>query len=372
MPVKRLFAALLAAALLLALPGCGKKDVPSGSSSSAGGSASFSAASSQQEPEPDPEPALPYRHPLTGVGMTEDISGDRPVAVILNNLKKALPQLGVAQADLIYEMPAEGGITRMMAVYQSLDGVGNIGSVRSARDYYVSLAYGMDAIFVHAGGSPQAYDALQDWGVTHLDGVNGSFESGLFWRDQQRKKSMGLEHSLLTSGEKLQELLPTYTKRLSLTHKEGFSTGLSFLPEGETAQGTPCTGVSVTFSKYKTGVFTYDADQGLYAVEEYGGPYVDGNSGLQVLVRNVLVLYTDVSDIKGDDKGRKAVRTTGEGEGVLLCDGTVQDIRWSKKDNASPMTYTAKDGSPLLLGVGKSYINIVGKSAQVTFEASAN
>ena len=116
MPVKRLFAALLAAALLLALPGCGKKDAPAGSSSSSGGSASSSAASSQQEPEPDPEPALPYRHPLTGVGMTEDISGDRPVAVMLNNLKKALPQLGVAQADLIYEMPAEGGITRMMAV----------------------------------------------------------------------------------------------------------------------------------------------------------------------------------------------------------------------------------------------------------------
>ena len=64
MPVKRLFAALLAAALLLTLPGCGKKDVPSGSSSSAGGSASSSAAASQQEPEPDPEPALPYRTPL--------------------------------------------------------------------------------------------------------------------------------------------------------------------------------------------------------------------------------------------------------------------------------------------------------------------
>lgn len=183
---------------------------------------------------------------------------------------------------------------------------------------------------------------------------------------------MGLEHSLLTSGTKLQELLPTYTKRVRLTHKEGFAEPLHFLNKDAQAQGSPCTGVSVTFSKYKTGVFTYDANRGLYTVEEYGSPYVDGNNNQQVAVKNVLVLYTDVSNIKGDDKGRKSVRTTGQGEGVLVCDGTVQDIKWSKKDHASPMTYTAKDGSPLLLGVGKSYVNIVGKSAQVTFEASAN
>lgn len=363
----RLLSAALAAAMLFTLCSCGKNDpAPSASSSgAASSSAAFFPEESDPLPEPEPEPVLPYIHPLTGEGLAEDISDSRPVAIMLNNLKKALPQLGVAQADLIYEMPAEGGITRMMAVFQSLEGVGALGSVRSARDYYVSLAYGHDAIFVHAGGSPQAYQVMKDWKVTHLDGVNGSYESALFWRDQTRKKNMGLEHSLLTSGEKLLELLPTYTKRLTLTHKEGFDTGLDFLPQGQSAQGSPCTGVSVTFSKYKTGVFTYNADTGLYAVEEYDAPYVDGNTDEQVAVKNVLVLYTDVSDVKGDDKGRKAVRTTGTGEGIFLCDGTVQNIQWSKKDNASPMTYTAADGSPLLLGVGSSYINIVGKSAKV-------
>lgn len=52
---------------------------------------------------------------------------------MLNNLKEALPQLGQSQADIIYECLAEGGITRMMGVYQSVEGVGMIGSVRSAR-----------------------------------------------------------------------------------------------------------------------------------------------------------------------------------------------------------------------------------------------
>ena len=143
------------------------------------------------------------------------------MAVMLNNLKKALPQLGVSQADVIYEAPAEGGITRMLAVFQSLDGVGDIGSVRSARDYYVSLALGHDALFLHAGGSPSAYLAIKNWGAAAFDCVNGPYEGSLFWRDQERRRNMGLEHSVLTSGPVIQELLPTYSPTPSSSWTRG-------------------------------------------------------------------------------------------------------------------------------------------------------
>ena len=91
-----------------------------------------------QEPEPEPEPVYPYTNPLTGEGLMEDISGKRPIAVMFNNLEKALPQLGVGQADVIYESVAEGGITRMMGLFQDIQGAGDLGSIRSARDYYVT------------------------------------------------------------------------------------------------------------------------------------------------------------------------------------------------------------------------------------------
>ena len=186
-----------------------------------------------------------------------------------------------------------------------------------------------------------------------------------FWRDKDRRKNAGLEHSVLTSGDTILELLPTY-KRVTLEHKEGYDPGLSFLPQGEKAQGEKANTVTVQFSSYKTGVFTYDGDTELYLVEEYGAPYVDGNTGEQVAVKNVLVLYTDVSQIKGDDKGRLSVRTTGTGSGLFACDGTVQEITWSKKDNASPMTYQTADGQPLALGVGHTYVNIIDKPSKVT------
>ena len=188
---------LLAGLLLLPLAACGKKDP--GAVSSAPPDEPAVSVIVPVEPEPQPEPKFPYTNPLTGEGLNEDISGKRPIAVMFNNLRKALPQIGIAQADVIYEIVAEGGITRMMGVFQNLEGVGDLGSIRSARDYYVSLALGHDAIYIHAGGSPQAYDAFDSWGITHIDFVNGPYGK-MCWRDPDRKKTGALPVHLQRKG----------------------------------------------------------------------------------------------------------------------------------------------------------------------------
>ena len=106
--------------------------------------------------EPEPEYTGPL-NPLTGLPMGEEWVGRRPVAIMLNNLKEAQPQLGQSQADIIYEALEEGGITRILALFQDVTGVGQIGTVRSTRPYFVRLAVGQDALLTHCGGSNQAY-----------------------------------------------------------------------------------------------------------------------------------------------------------------------------------------------------------------------
>ena len=69
-----------------------------------------------EEPEPTEEPVqegsvVSY---LTGEYVPEEIGRRRPVAVMLNNLKPACPQAGIANAGVVYEAPVEGGITRLM------------------------------------------------------------------------------------------------------------------------------------------------------------------------------------------------------------------------------------------------------------------
>lgn len=352
-------------AMLTLLTACGGPASGSGSSQSAEPSVS-ALAPAVSLPEPEPEPL--YTNPLTGEATDTDLSAARPVAVMLNNLKKALPQCGVAQADLIYEAPAEGGITRMMAVFQSLDGVGDLGSVRSARPYYVELALGLDAIYIHAGGSDGAYSAIKTYGAANIDGVNGPYGGTMFWRDAARKKTAGYEHSLFTSAQRIQSLLAGSLSSMRQTHKEGWSLPLSFVPDGTPAQGDTADTVSVKYSYYKTGVFRYDPDTGRYLVEEYGEPYVDGSTGEQVAVTNVLVLCTDISLIKGDSAGRQNVRLTGTGTGWFACGGKYIPITWSKPSATDPFRFTTADGEELKLGVGTSYINIVGTDYPVTFQ----
>ena len=355
--------------LVLSLSACGGGG---GSASSETGSASEPpeepAVSAIAPVEPEPEPVYPYAHPLTGEGMDTDISGKRPIAVMFNNLKKALPQVGVSNADVLYEMVAEGGITRIMGLYQDLEGVGDLGSIRSARDYYVNLALGHDAIYIHAGGSPQAYDAFDDLKMSHIDFVNGPY-GNMCWRDPDRRKSAGLEHSLFTSGEKVLEQLP---KRIAQEHDDGYAVGWTFDKEVP-AGGTAAAKLTVPFSTYKTGYFTYDAGENRYLIDQYIDkkdiPYVDGGTDEPVSVRNVLVLYTDVSGVKGDDKGRMEVRTTGTGDGLLLRDGVLQEITWQRDKRTDCLRFLDRaSGQDTPLAVGPSYINIVGTSAQVTWE----
>ena len=318
----------------------------------------------EPEPEPEPEKKEEFLNPLTGLPISEEYINDRPVAVMINNLKAALPQQGVSQADIIYEVLAEGGITRMLAVYQSVEGVGKIGSVRSARTYYVELALGHDAVFLHAGGSPDAYNKISEWNVTALDCVNGPYEGSLFWRDSGRLAMMSREHTVVTSGDKIQELFPKYSFRKE--HEENYSYNVQFVENGTPANGTDATEIVVPFSNYKTGVFTYDETLGKYRIEEFGSAYVDGNTGEQVCVTNVLVLKTDCSVIPGDTAGRITVDLT-QGEGWFACGGKVVPILWSKAGLNSPLVYTTQDGRPLSLGMGTSYVNIIPLGNEVTF-----
>lgn len=352
---RRMLCALLAVLTLLGLAACG-------------GTPAEETEEIQEEiqeeptpvPEPEPEPA-PYvpsgTNPLTGEPMEEVYEADRPVAVMFNNLKAAQPQIGISKADIIYEVPAEGGITRMLALYQCLEGVETLGSVRSTRPYYIELALAHDALLVHAGGSPEAYQDISSWGVDNMDGVNGGSDAGIFWRDQDRRRTMGYEHSMVTSGENILAYLAEDHFRRQ--HQEGYTESLAFAEDGASAAGAAAEHISLKFSYYKTGTFDYDAASGTYLVGQYGGAYTDGADGTQVSAVNVLVLETSIYVNAGDTAGRMTAKLIGEGEGTFFCGGKSVPIRWSRADRYSPFVYTLADGTPLTMGRGKSYICII-------------
>ena len=309
------------------------------------------------EPEPEPEPPGPV-NPLTGMPVDTDMSNTRPLAIMINNHVAAMPQVGVSKADIIYEVLVEGGITRMMALYQDVADVGVIGSIRSARQYYVDIVQSYDAVYIFCGGSPQAYSAITARGITHFD-ESGYYRdpTDMFYRDRQRVVSLGNVHALVSTGELISRWLPTYGIRLE--HEDGYKRALSFKEDGTPAFGNQALDFSVRFSTSKSTSFLYNPDDKLYYLSQFGKEYRDGDDDAQVAVTNVLVLKTSVSLVPRDTEGRLDIITTGSGTGYFVCGGRYVEIKWSRQDNTSQFSYTLANGSELVLGAGKTYICIV-------------
>lgn len=170
----RKFAAMALCALLLGAAGC--KNAPEEAEVSSEPEIISSEAESSSEPE-----KLSYLNPLTGLYGEKDITNNRPVAVMINNIKVAQNvQCGINDADIVYETEVEGGITRLMAVYQDISSVDRIGTVRSARYPYVDMAMGHDAVYIHCGSDPNyCRPHLND--LDHIDVDTGVFYALLFF-----------------------------------------------------------------------------------------------------------------------------------------------------------------------------------------------
>lgn len=311
---------------------------------------------SSQSAEPSDNGSV---NPLTGLPADEGAIHKRPYAVMIDNISVAQPQIGISKADIIYEILAEGGITRMMAIFQDVSAVGKIGSVRSARPYFVDIAFGYDAIYIHAGGSNDAYSEFETTGITHLDGVNGK-KQDIFYRDPDRQKKLGFVHSLVTTGDLISKYLPTYG--FSLAHKDGFKNNMLFAENAFSADALTAKNITAHFSFSKTTTFEYSTEDGLYRIKQYGKEYVDGNDGKAIGVTNVLVLKTSVNIISGDNAGRIDVATTGSGTGLFFCGGKYESIKWTRTKPSDQFTFTLPDGTALVFGKGKSYICVTSAS----------
>lgn len=239
---------------------------------------------------PTTEPAPRYYHPLTGLPLEEPMTA-RPVTVVTNNLDASMPHHGTSQADIIYEILAEGGITRCLAVYTDLASVGEIGSIRSARTYFISLSKIYDAVLIHSGDSVYARDKFYSGDYPHVDG----YETLPFYRNQSRLASgYSLEHTLFTTGEGLFAYLDEYFNMV--TDKKDY--GLIFA-DGSLTTGEKADTVTITYSLGgKTTRFLYDSERNAYSVYQHKRDYVDGNTGEKVYFSNVIVMYAAMRTVK--------------------------------------------------------------------------
>lgn len=341
--------AVAATAILLLLSGCTDKQKANG----------------PKEPVKDVEEVIqdeveneiPYHYPLTGVGSETKTDG-RAVAVIINNHPKARPQSGLHKADIVYEILAEGDVTRFLAVFQS-EKPDNMGPVRSARDYYVDLAKGLDALFIAHGYSEEARELLERGYVDNLNGMvyDGTLFKRASFRDAPHNSYITYENVLKGAKEK------KYSMDQSPPE-------FKFLTEDESKSVTGDEAKSVMISYSASGIFDsiyeYDASVGKYKRYSNGDQTIDHESKEPILIDNLFIIETTHQVI--DEAAHKEIDLESGGSGYLLQKGKVIQVEW-KNDNG--VIVPVSNGEVVPFVQGKTWVNVIptnpGLQSSVSF-----
>ncbi|MBB6636051.1 DUF3048 domain-containing protein [Cohnella thailandensis] len=335
---------LALAASLLVLPACGGTDKPAEANPSGESSPSASASAG---PDASEAPVANFLAPLTGLPSVEEVT-KRPLSVMINNYAAARPQSGLTQADTVWEVLAEGGITRLVAIFQSKSFTDPIGPIRSIRPYLIDIGESYGGVLVHAGASNDALALLQHSGKADLDEINNA--GAYFYREKSRKAP----HNLYSTLEMLRE--GAAKRKFDETADVPLVT---FSPQPDAASAATASQIEVKFqlSDYKVE-YAYDAATGLYARSINGEPHIDLNNGEQLKAANLVVFSTKHRAY--DDVGRLEIDLNSGGKALLFQQGHVIECTWER--TKGDIVRLTKDGKELPFVPGVTYYHVVPNS----------
>lgn len=301
--------------------------------------------------EPTPEP------PKEKVFILPDES-TRPWAVSIDNQGEIpFPQGGLTDAQLVYELPVEGGLTRYLALFWQAE-VDLVGPVRSARDYMIDCFVPHDAIFVHVGGSPQALADIQ--ANSNIDYLNAMINAG------------GMFEELTSDPKNWQDTYTTGEKIKDYVSDKGFTTtsDASVLPEYNAEFKVPDNGldaniVNITYNPDSRCAYIFDALKLVYYRNRNGTSHIDRNTDKPFAVANIIIQKVDSEIIAGDAEGRLDVEMVGSGEGYFITAGKSIEITWEKSERFGPTKYYDTEGNEIVLNPGNTWIQVTVASTSM-------
>lgn len=354
------------------------------------------------------DPSLPKTEecPMNGAMYSKperDIwEGRRPLTVSIENHVDARPQSGLSSADIVYEVVAEGGITRFLSVFYC--GVSakdtKIAPIRSARVYLINWAaeYGKNPIFLHFGGAnnickncpggvkSQADIAPKVDAFKLLDslgwrGAKGNdFDGGanigfpLIVRDQYRlskTQPAAWEHSVVGSTDKIFD--EAKARGFGFKGSDGSAWNTTFVPwkfkdDAPIAAPTAST-IPVEFWSNQgdySVLWKYDKAQNAYLRNNGGKEHLDLETNKQIAAKNVVVMQV-AEEGPVDNEKHMFYTTIGKGNAYIFQNGDVIKATWEKKSQFDRTKFTDSSGKEIAFVRGLIWIETVPKTSKVSY-----
>jgi hypothetical protein len=311
--------------------------------------------------------------PLSGLPASNGAPTNRkPLLIKIDNAPAARPHYGITQADMVFEIIVEGGVTRLAAVFQAQDPA-TIGSVRSARLVDRSLAPMVRGALVYSGTSAYA------WSLISKDADQGKYvelsadhEQG-YYRVSFRAAPYNLFTTAANQRDNLKKLgaetandIPKWGFLVSQDHPATLA-GMS--------GGVPATEIAIPYRADTSAVsYQYDPATKTYArFQNSAGRAVrdvDAVTNKPVAATDVVIIQTEIWDVPDivDAAGALSndMRMTGTGPVTIFRDGLRQEGTWSRKDDNAPFTFKNAAGEPILLSPGQPWIHVIPNEMKVT------
>jgi hypothetical protein len=331
--------AAVAAALVLAGTGIGLAVTRGGAESPGAGSSSPVAPSptptpkSSPEPEPEPDPEPKPTNPLTG----GKVNGNPVIAVKVENIALARPQVGLSQADIVFVQEVEGAQTRLVAVYHSRLPT-RLGPVRSARTTDAELLplFGKPGL-VYSGANARVQRRLDAASLVPI------------YRETRDRRRVA-PHNVFVD-----------LARIAKTGQPGKAKPIGWTFAGKPSQRGQADGEAT--SKVGNDVFGFDYAKGRYTVTWRGQRYVDGDDGAVARTDNVVVMRVrNVPDGNRDVLGSASVlsKTVGRGDVTVYRDGRKIDGTWARSKASAPLRFTDSAGKNIALRPGRTWVTLQG------------
>ena len=272
-----------------------------------------------------------------------------PAMVQIENSILARPLAGVQQANLVYEYLAEGGITRMTAIYFAPLGSRRIEPVRSARPVTIRLWHAYHGVIFFSGANVKVRQMIQQQNIPAL--TEGSDGGAYFSRDPTRRAP----HNLYTDGDRLAQGQRKDAPRVTYQ-----------LPSlGEPAASpAPAVANRIVFDQTNSHrvTYNYSAADGAYAYGTETGPLIDKDTGQPIKPVNVILIQVAHHDAGFTDVlGAPAVDfdLQGTGPADVFSRGHRYTAAWDLSNPELPLKMVGADGKPLHLPAGLTWIHLV-------------
>jgi Protein of unknown function (DUF3048) N-terminal domain/Protein of unknown function (DUF3048) C-terminal domain len=290
--------------------------------------------------------------PLTDTPAPGGQVPSRPaLAIKVENLPLARPQYGLSAADVVYEEPVEGGITRFIVIYQCHD-ASRVEPVRSGRliDPEIVEQYGAHPLFAYAGAINAAVSAIDSSSLIDLSAA--AAPASVYPRDATRYAP----HNLMSSTNALY----AYASSLHGPQTTPPVSPLVFGPGSSSA--TAAASVNIDYA-YSNLTWTWQSASHTW-VRSYAdtGPATMGEGGV-ISAANVIVMKVQMypSPYVEDATGvhENLLTLTGSGPAQVLRDGTVTTGTWSRPDLSANTQYLDSSGQTIALSPGQTWIELV-------------